>query len=141
MRKIFLDANVVIDYLNVESKDHSAAKTCMKIIRDHYGKPVVSPFTFLITNHLAGKYAKDKKWHRLQMQTLFGGFEITSFRSADIQRIFEGKFVDLEDGLQHECAVSANTAVIVTKNVHDFFASTIPAVHPLDFIQRFDNLL
>lgn len=141
MKKIFLDANVVIDYINQDSKDHLIAKACIKIVRDYYGKPVVSPFTFLITNHLAGKYAKDKRWHRLQMQTLFGGFEMTSFRSTDVRIVFDGEFLDLEDGLQHACAVLAKAALIVTKDVHDFYASEIPVVHPQDFVQRYHNLL
>ena len=45
MKKIFLDANVVIDYLNVESKNHPAAKLCMQVVRAYFGKPVVLAFT------------------------------------------------------------------------------------------------
>lgn len=75
------------------------------------------------------------------MQTLFEAFEITSFQSSNVRLVFAGKFLDLEDGLQYECALSAKSAIIITKDVHDFCASVIPVIHPQDFVQRYDNLL
>jgi len=141
MKKIFLDANIIIDYLNAEAEGHSTAKTCIQITRTYFGKPVVSLFTLLITNYLAGKFVKDKSWHRRQMQTLFSGFEITSFKPTSVASVFEGAFHDIEDGLQYECALSAKVAAIITKDVHDYFPSKIPSVHPQDFVNRYGNLL
>lgn len=140
MKKIFLDANVVIDYLNIESKDHPVAKLCLQVIRTYYGKPIVSPFTVLIANFLAGKFIKDKKQHRLQMQTVFSAFEITPVKLSAISDAFESSFLDLEDGLQYQCALSAKANVIVTKDVHDYVSSKIPVVHPHDFVNRYNNL-
>lgn len=141
MKKVFLDANVVLDYLNIESKDHLVAKTCLQIVRTFFGKPVVSPFTFLITNYIAGKFIKDKKWHRRQMQILFSGFDVTSFNSTDLTAIFDSRFLDLEDAIQYQCALYEDARLIVTKDVHDYFPSEIPVIHPHDFVNRYNNLL
>jgi predicted nucleic acid-binding protein len=140
MKKIFLDANVIIDYLNIDSKDHSVARLCLQIVRTYYAKPVVSPFTVLIANFLAGKFIKDKKGHRLQMQTVFSAFEITPVKSSAVLDVFESSFLDLEDGLQYQCALSAKANAIITKDVHDYFPSKILVVHPHDFVNRYKNL-
>lgn len=140
MYRFFLDANIVIDYLDLASEDHLVAKKCLQIIRTHFGKPIVSPFTFLITNFLLGKLMKDKLKHKRQMTSVFSQMEITQVKSSDISTVLSGSFVDLEDGLQYQCALSAKANAIITKDVHDYFSSKIPVIHPLDFVTRYNNL-
>jgi len=140
MKKVFLDANVVIDFLDASSKDHAVAVNCFRIVRKHFGRPVVSPVTFIITNFLMGKFIKNKQWHRQQMQLVFSAMEITALQPSFIDAVFKTDFIDLEDGLQHQCAVHAKASVILTKDLHDYFDSKIPAVHPHDFVNRYNNL-
>ncbi|GGA91704.1 type II toxin-antitoxin system VapC family toxin [Puia dinghuensis] len=141
MKKIFLDANIVIDFLDASSKDHSTAVDCLSIIRKHFGKPVVSPITFIITNFILGKFAKNKDWHKKQMQYTFSEFEITPIQPSFIPALFSTHFTDLEDGLQHQCALHAKARVILTKDIKDYFDSKIPVVHPADFVNKYNNLL
>jgi predicted nucleic acid-binding protein len=140
MKRIFLDANIIIDYLDASSKDHAIAVNCFRIIRKHFGKPLVSPVTFIITNFLLGKFIKNKQWHKQQMQVVFSAMEITPLQPSFISAIFKTKFNDLEDGLQYQCAFHAKAAVIVTKDIHDYFDSKIPAIHPHDFVMRYNTL-
>jgi predicted nucleic acid-binding protein len=84
VKKIFLDANVVIDYLDNSSRDHANAVQCIRIIRKHFGKPVVSPVTFVIVNFMMGKLVKNKRWHKDQMKLIFSGFEMTSLNESYI---------------------------------------------------------
>ena len=140
MKKVFLDANVVIDYLDASSKDHATAVSCFRIIRKHFGKPLVSPVTFVIVNFLLSKFVKNKEWHKRQMQIVFSGMVVTPIESSFITAIFKTKFEDLEDGLQYQCALHAKANVIVTKDLHDYFDSKIPAVHPHDFVMRYNSL-
>jgi predicted nucleic acid-binding protein len=141
MKKIFLDANIIIDYLDSSSRDHHTAVDCMSIIRKHFGKPIVSPITFIITDFLLGKFAKNKEWHKKQMQLTFSAFEITELKSSFIADIFKTHFTDLEDGLQYQCALDAKSFVIITKDISDYFDSKIPVVHPIDFVVRYKNIL
>ena len=106
MRKIFVDANVVIDYMHTSSKDHSTAVSCMRIIRKHFGKPISSPVTFIIANFILGKLIKNKAWHKKQMQPTCSGFEITPIKASFITSIFETHFTDLEDAVQYQCALA-----------------------------------
>ena len=141
MKKIFLDANVVIDYLDSSSKDHFVAKDCLQIIRKHFDKPIVSPITFVITDFILGKFIKNKAWHKKQMQLTFSEFEFTVIKPSFITSLFETHFSDLEDGLQYQCALAAKSAVILTKDTGDFFDSKIPAIHPHDFVSRYNALM
>jgi len=141
VKKIFLDANIVIDLLDASSKDHATAVDCLRIIRKHFGKPVVSPITFIITNFILGKFAKSKEWHKKQMQNTFAEFELTPIQPSFIPALFATHFTDLEDGLQHQCALHAKARVILTKDIKDYFDSKIPVVHPADFVNRYNDLL
>ena len=141
MKKIFLDANIIIDLLDSASKDHAVAVSSLQIIRQHFGKPAVSPATFLIVNYLLGKFVKNKQWHKKQMQLTFSAFEMTPIQPSFIEKAFQGHFTDLEDSLQYQCALYAKARVILTKDIKDYFESKIPVVHPDDFVNRYNNLL
>lgn len=137
MKKIFLDANILIDMLDASSKDHALAVDSIRIIRKHFGKPVVSPITFVIVNHILGKFAKDRQWHKQQMKLTFSELEITPIQPAFIKDLFDTHFTDLEDGLQYQCAKHAKTHIILTKDLSDYFDSKIPVIHPQDFVSRY----
>lgn len=137
MKKVFLDANIIIDFLDSSSGDHANAVQCIRIIRKHFGKPVVSPITFVIVNFVMGKLIKNKQWHKDHMKLIFSGFEMTSLHGSYIQSVFTTHFTDLEDGLQHQCALAAKAKIIITKDLSDFFDSKIPVVHPQDFVTRY----
>jgi predicted nucleic acid-binding protein len=141
MKKIFLDANIVIDLLDSAARDHAIAVDCLRIIRKHFGKPVVSPITFVITNFILGKFIKNKALHKRQMQLVFSGFDITPLQPSFITDVFSTHFTDLEDGLQHQCAMHAKARVILTKDISDLFDSKIPVVHPQDFVLRYQQLV
>lgn len=140
MKKIFLDANVVIAYLDKSSQDHKDAISCLKIIRRHFGKPVISPITFIIVNYILGKTIKNKEWHREQMEYVVSGFEITDLRQSFIKNLFTTFFTDLEDGLQYQCAASVKANLIITKDLDDYFDSKIPVAHPQDFVRRYNRV-
>ncbi len=144
MKKVFLDANVVVDYMDSSSKDHSTAVDCINILRkhfNHFGKPVVSPITFVIADFILGKFARNRQWHKQQMQLTFSGFDITPVHPSFVDNIFETYFNDLEDGLQHQCALHAKAFVILTKDIKDYFDSKVPPVHPMDFVMRYKKII
>lgn len=90
MKKIFVDANILVDYLDKSAGDHRVAVECMLIIRKHFGKPVVSPASFIIINYLCQKTVKNKQWHRQQMQLIISG-EINIVSFSCIKELFRTK--------------------------------------------------
>ena len=140
MTTVFLDANVVIDFMDSSARDHKVAYETIRIVRLHFGTPVVSPFTFIIANYLFSKHVKDKTQHREKMQVVFSGFVLTSVADSFSEAVFIIRFPDLDYAAQYQCALQAKAGIIVTKDVHDFFSSKIPVVHPHDFVNRYNNL-
>ncbi|GHV22851.1 PIN domain-containing protein [Spirochaetia bacterium] len=53
-----------------------------------------------------------------------------------IESLTDENFDDIEDYLQFECAASIGADYIVTRNVDDFTASTIPAILPEYFLPK-----
>lgn len=141
IRQIFLDANVVIDFMNASARDHKIAYEVVRVVRKHFGKPQVSPFTFIIANYLFGKQVRNKAQHREKMQFFFEGFAFTPVTHSFAESVFGSRFTDLEDAAQYQSALQGASELIVTKNVHDFFASEIPVIHPHDFVNRYNNML
>lgn len=141
MIAVFLDANVVIDFMDASAQDHKAAYEAIQIVRQHFSKPMVSPYTFIIANYLFSKHVKDKAQHREKMQFVFTGFVMTPVAASILDDIFSSRFLDLEDAAQYQCALQGKAELILTKNVHDFFPSRIPVIHPHDFVNRYKNLL
>lgn len=139
-KTIFIDANIVIDYMDASAKDHAASVQSIRIIRRHFGKPAVSPATFIIANFILSKFVKNKEWHKKQMQLTFSEFQITPIEPSFINALFKTHFIDLEDALQYQCALKAKADVILTKDLADYFDSKIPVVHPNDFVAHYHNL-
>lgn len=141
MRRIFLDANVVVDFMDASATDHQPAYECVRIIRRYFGKPVVSPCTFIIANYLFGKISRNKEQHRNRMQFVFAEFLMASIEADFLANIFESPFRDLEDAAQYQSALQSAAELIITKDIHHYFPAQIPVVHPHDFVNRFLDLL
>lgn len=141
MIAVFLDVNVIIDFMDASAQDHKTTCEAMQILRQYFGKPMVSPYTFIIANYLFSKHVKDKTQHREKMQFVFTGFVMTPVAASAIDDIFSSRFLDLEDAAQYQCALQGKAELILTKDVHDFFPSKIPVIHPHDFVNRYNNLL
>ncbi len=139
MKKIFLDANVIIDLLDKSSIYHLESKELLRIIRKFYGKPYISPTTFAIAYYVFGKTLKQKKWLNKTVNEIFSNFHYTSEDQGIMDRVLSTKFSDYEDALQYFSASSSAVNLIITRNVHDYHLSKIPVLLPAEFIELYYN--
>ena len=139
MKKIFLDANVIIDFLDKSSLYHEDAKTTITIIRKHYGKPFVSPTTFAIAYYMFAKFVSKKIVLNKIIKEVFSQFEFTNEDHKVMSQVLDSEFSDLEDALQYYSAASLSIGLIITRNVHDYYLSKIPALLPAEFIEFYYN--
>ena len=136
---IFLDTNILIDFIDQSSDGHTSALELMDILFSHGIRPYISPTTFAITNYFLGKHLNSKKRVKEFATGFFEGFEISTENSEMVFQSIESEFIDLEDGLQYFSALDAGADVIVTKNFFDYYASEIPVIHPIHFVNEFDG--
>lgn len=63
--------------------------------------------------------------------------EISGVSSSDIYSALSARWVDGEDCIQYQSALSAKCDYILTRNTQDFQLSTIPVMTPEDFLNRY----
>ena len=139
MKRIFLDSNIIIDFLNKSSSYHQQVKETITIIGKHYGKPFISATTFAIAYFMFGKFISKKPRLNKIIKAIFSEFEFTTEDRKIMKEVLGSKFPDLEDALQYFSAVSFPVDLIVTRNVHNYYLSQIPVLLPSEFIELYYN--
>ncbi|OYU95145.1 MAG: hypothetical protein CFE21_12625 [Bacteroidetes bacterium B1(2017)] len=135
MRSIFVDANVVIDWLNSDSVQNKTCTKCIELMYTLYEKPMVSPVSIAIVFYIVGKKVKNKKLLRSTLMDAFSNFRITGENAQTLRQVFASHYLDLEDGIQYFSALEAKADAIVTFNGFDYPHSQIPILHPEEFLQ------
>jgi len=135
MKKVFLDTNVLLDFLlNREPFNNDIAE----IMEESLNRSIqlcVSSITVTDTNYIIGrsegiKVANIKTKKILELVTVENVGQTTVTKSA------ESKFKDFEDGVQNFCAVEAKHQIIVTRNVKDFKESNLSVLTPKELLVR-----
>ena len=134
--KVFLDANIIIDFLDKPSYDNKSASEVLRIVR-LIGRPVfISPTTFAIVYYIFTKRNKQVKNIKEILKDFFSEFEFTTENESVMEQVLSSDFDDLEDALQYYSAKFAGIELIITKNKKDFLnAKNLLVLHPLEFIE------
>jgi hypothetical protein len=66
---------------------------------------------------------------------------VLSVEASDVWNAYVYKWDDMEDGVQHFCAVRNGCDYIVTRNPKDFVNSEIPVITPARAVELIDSLL
>lgn len=136
-KKIFLDANILIDLTNAGNSFYQETL----FLFDHFLKNQVqlycSPTTFAITYFFFNKTLKDVEKLNKKAINLFSGFTFTREDHVIMDKVIKSGFGDLEDAVQYYSAQDCGINIIITKNFFDFKNSKIPVYHPLQYINEF----
>lgn len=137
MRKIFFDANILVDLINSGNRNHRTVLFLFDQLIKQRRKLFVSPTSFAITYYFLSKNYKDlEKLNRLVID-FFSNFVFTREDNLTIEKVFKSSFTDLEDALQYYSALDAGVDAIITYNKTDFVTSEIQVYHPIQFINEF----
>ena len=136
--RILVDTNVVIDWLTRREPFHRDAEHIMAgcmagDIEGHLTAHMLPDLFYILRKDLSVRERK------ALLLLLCEHFQIIPEDESTIVRTLEdGRFDDLEDGLQMRCASDRELDYIVTRNTRDFQASTIPVLPPAEFIERYE---
>ena len=137
IRRVFIDANVVIDLLNEKNRANAETVDLFNRLFVQENVLLCTPVTFAIVYYFLGKQLKNKRLLNEKMKRLFLPFAFTKEDAEIMSSVFQSSFTDLEDALQYYAAMEAGAEVIITKNYFDFYFSSIPVYHPTEYIQMF----
>lgn len=140
MRRVFLDTNVVIDFLAVRQKFVEDAAKIMTLALKGNIKVFASAITFSTASYvMARHHANSDENIRLTIADFIKVCNVTVVDVDSVLFATQGIFNDFEDAMQYESAVKASCEVIITRNVDDFSDSELPVYSPKDFLMLFQG--
>jgi predicted nucleic acid-binding protein len=133
---ILIDTDVILDYLIARKPFMDSAYDVLHLcsqqkLRGYIAAHSVTNIFYILRKRFS---ASERK------RMLMGLCEIIDIAGIQKKQVIDAlsneDFSDLEDRLQVECAKTVDADYIVTRNIADYSASSIPAILPEDLLQR-----
>lgn len=130
MRHIFIDTNVIIDFLANRQPFSIEAARLFNIAVDGKARIYISAVSYNNIYYILRQSLTNKATIKL-LDELSEITEIVDVTKATIQQSLKTDFNDYEDAIQYYCALSLpEIDFIVTRNTKDFKKSTLPVMNP-----------
>ncbi len=137
MKKVFIDNDILLDYFLQREQFVEAAESLFGYIQAKRIRGLVSMTSFSNFYYFIAKYrSKGTALNYLRLLSKFVSF-VDVKASFVTPILYESKFKDLEDALQHSAALDAKADVILTRNIKDYLRSKIPVMTARDFLEMF----
>jgi predicted nucleic acid-binding protein len=135
MRKVFLDTNVLLDFL-LDRKPFN--NDIAEIIEESINKSLqlcVSSVTVTHANYIIGRF-EGVKSAKLKTKKILELVTVENVGETTVHKSTKSKFKDFENGVQNFCAVESNHKIITTRNVKDFKESKLAILTPKELLVR-----
>jgi predicted nucleic acid-binding protein len=139
MKNIFLDTNIVIDFLaDRKPFSLSAAKLLNHAVK---GKIVIyiSAVSYNNIYYALNQRLTNKETIKL-LDDISEMTEITDVTATIIKKSLKTDFKDFEDAIQYNCAISnSKIESIITRNTKDFKKSLLPVLTPAEALSIIES--
>ena len=134
MKKILIDTNVALDILLNRHPSYTNAAvifymTRQKTIESYISASAITDIFYLAQKDLGKKSTKELLKDMLQV------FKPAAVTDSHIYQALDLDWDDFEDSVQYIVSESFLADYIVTRNIKDYIAGSIPAVTPEQFLQ------
>ena len=139
MRKITIDLNVLLDFLNKREKHIQAAKI-MELCSENQiqgylcAHEITTLAYFLMKNHNNSSKVKSV------LNELLDLFKIIPITETVLRKALHSKINDYEDAVIEISSQENEIDFIVTRNLEDFKKSSVKSVSPTEFLALYKNL-
>ncbi|MBR1774203.1 MAG: PIN domain-containing protein [Bacteroidales bacterium] len=132
--KIFLDTNVVFDFLSKRSPFYDAALKIMELAHKNKINVCCFSITYVTLSYLLhrDKMAKNEIDYKLKVLNVI--CPATLVNDSIVKKALLSDFVDFEDALQYYSAIESEVDLIITRNNKDFPLSDIAVMTPDEFL-------
>jgi len=134
MQKIFLDTNIVIDFLGERENFYQASAKVMTLADKKKIKILTSPTSIANTYYVLAKYENAQ----IAIEKIRKFKVLCSISKMDdevIEKSINSDFKDFEDAMQYFSALASNCDLIVTRNEKDFKNSLIPVMNADSYLR------
>ncbi|MDB5090469.1 MAG: hypothetical protein JWR09_4463 [Mucilaginibacter sp.] len=141
MKHIFMDTNVVIDFLANRQPFSLDAARLFNIAVDGKARIYISAVSYNNIYYILRQSLTYNATIKL-LDELAEITEIADVTNAIIRQSLKTDFKDYEDAIQYYCALSIPVIdFIVTRNTKDLKKSTLPVLTPAEAISSLDSIL
>ena len=132
--RVLIDTNIFLDFLWKRSPFCNAAEQIIALCKDGIVEGGVAAHSISNMFYILRKDFTDEE-RREFLVDVCSIFSICALDKEKIIRALHNKsFLDFEDGLQNECALSENLDCIITRNKKDFLNSSLPIYTADEFL-------
>lgn len=138
MKRIFLDTNILIDYID----NRAGADDAEQIFACGFSAEAelyASSLTFANMAYIIKGRSVEEKYDALSQMA--GVVEIVDLGKREVMAAIAQPVKDFEDMLQYQCAKAAGCDYIVTNDCHHFDFSDIPHLTSAAFVSQMDELI
>ena len=141
MKQIFMDTNVVIDFLADRQPFSIDAARLFDLGIDGKARIFISAVSYNNIYYVLRQSLSNNATIEL-LEELAEMTEIADVTATIIRKSLKTNFKDYEDAIQYYCALSISKIdFIVTRNIRDFKKSTIPVLTPTEAIALMNSAL
>lgn len=135
MDKLFLDTNVVVDFL-CERRDEFYLPAAMLMVKS-YNKEIelsCSTLTLATASYFMekGRVNHVEIFHKIS--DMLSLCELVNVDRNVVEQALSSKFTDFEDALQYFSAKKYGADFIITRNKKDFSTSKLPVLTPTEYL-------
>ena len=132
MKRIFLDTNVIIDFI-LEREGAEDAANVLQLGENGEVELTVSFLTMANTAYIARKRHTQEELYSI-MADLSAMLRTLSMDEFQLQQTLLHPATDFEDMLQYQCAIANQCDIILTRNRKHFSFSEIPVLTPAEYL-------
>lgn len=130
MKQIFIDTNVIIDFLADRTPFSEYAAILFQLVKEHKIKIFISAISFSNTYYILRKVTSHKKALSL-ISEIEGYVGVQETNRIIIQKAIKSGFNDFEDAIQYFSAVQLGEIdIIATRDLKGFKKSELPVLSP-----------
>jgi len=136
MQRIFLDTNVVIDFLGEREPFYEPVAKILTLADSKKIQLFTSPTTISTTYYVLAKF-EDSKVSLEKIRKFRILCDISIMNNEVIDKAISSDFKDFEDAMQYFSALATNCDLIITRNEKDFKSALIPILNCESYLQIF----
>jgi len=129
MKNIFIDTNVIIDFLGNRESFSNTATELFDLYAGHKKKIFIAAISYTNVYYLLCNQIKSHKTVISYLSTLYELTELIDINASVINQSIHSEFIDFEDAVQFYAALSNKKIdIIVSRDKKGFKKSTIPVL-------------
>lgn len=136
--KVLLDTNIIIDAVTGREPWNKEAEQIFILSANRFIDSYITSSSVTDIYYLIRKHLHDIGEAKKVMGKIFSLFTIAEVTSVDCIDALQLDIKDYEDAVVANCASRNDIEYIITRNVKDFMNSSVKAIQPKVFLQKFE---